>query len=140
MRTKLPLLCLAVLSLAAYAPLPDVKDPTKEDMKKLQGDWALGSLEEGGKKIEPPGGKSPAFVIKGNTLTIKEDGRDEVAEITLDARKKPREINIRPLRGPGGKGPPEKLIPGIYKLEGDTFTICFSHGGSDDRPRKFDTK
>jgi RNA polymerase sigma factor (sigma-70 family) len=108
----------------------------KTDKEKLQGTWVIVSEERGGKKIN-----ADAEEIKGATLTIKGDkatltmgGRTQEATFTIDLGKTPKEID---LTGDDGGGVMTHL--GIYKLEGDVFTLCKSHP-PEARPDQFASK
>jgi uncharacterized protein (TIGR03067 family) len=120
--------------LAVAAPAPTPRDDTAGDQKKVQGTWRVVRLEDDGRPAPMPGGTSPVVTIARDRLVIKERGRQEEVTFTLDARKKPRHINLLPKAGKG------KEILGIYKFERDNFVICFSHGGVGPRPKDFNTR
>jgi uncharacterized protein (TIGR03067 family) len=95
------------------------KDDGKKDALKLQGAWTLESQEVGGKAAD-------ADAIKGMTLVIKDDkwllsfgpGKPtNVAVIFIDPTKDPKLVEIRGPRG-------ALLWSGLYKLDGDSLTIC----------------
>jgi uncharacterized protein (TIGR03067 family) len=73
-------------------------------------------------------------------LVIKEGGREkpEGATYKVDAKKTPAEIDLIPP--PGKKDP---VMQGIFKIEGDTLTICFmgaeAGGAAAPRPTKFES-
>jgi uncharacterized protein (TIGR03067 family) len=118
---------------AAPDTCPEPADATKTDHKKLQGTWTVQKLERGGKPDPNSADKMGIkMVIKDDKLTIKEKDRDEVATFKLDGKKNPKEITIIP------KG--DKEVPGIYKVDKDTLTICFAKAGDGPRPKSFDTK
>jgi uncharacterized protein (TIGR03067 family) len=133
------LLLSAGLLVGAYAPAPDPERTRSgpADLKRMQGNWTVVRMEYGGKAR--PAAETAQFraVIKGNVITAIRDGRPDGGDVTftLDAKKKPRQITLKPrLDGMN------KEIPGIYKLDKDTLTICFSRGGEVARPRTFSTK
>lgn len=121
---------LTALTLASFVAAPVPKDLPKSE--SVEGEWKVTQLLHGGVPHSPEQPKSA--VIKGNTMTVKDGPRDEEAfTITLDPKATPATIDIRPLRdGKPGNGP---VIQGIYLLEKDKLTICFSTGG--DRPKEF---
>jgi uncharacterized protein (TIGR03067 family) len=124
MRT-LSLLLTAALALAAQAapaPLPK-PDSSKEDLKKLQGTWALVS-----RRGEP----TFQIVIAGNLMKFPHP--DDQWAITLDAKKKPKVWDSTGVRA-GLKG---VIFRGIYRLKGDTLTLCNRQGAAErDRPTEF---
>ena len=58
--------------------------------------------------------------------------RDEHGTYKLDAKKKPAEIDITPPKEDG-------THLGIFKIDGDTLTICMSDKGASERPTKFES-
>ena len=77
------------------------------------------------------------------SLTFKDDGtivatkggkpEPENTRYTHDAKKSPAEIDITEGRA-GGK---DMIIKGIYKIDGETLTLCMSPLG--ERPTKFES-
>jgi uncharacterized protein (TIGR03067 family) len=130
MSSCLPLLGAAVLS-AVFAPAPVPRDSTAGDQKKVQGTWRIVRMEEDGRAAPLPPSSSPIVTITRDRFVIKEGGRQEDVLFTLNGRKRPKHITLR------DKG---KEIPGVYKFAGDTFVICFSHGGVGPRPKDFNTR
>jgi uncharacterized protein (TIGR03067 family) len=89
------------------------------------------SFEEGGEK-------APAEAIKEAKVTFAADGKMTVKQganeqeftYELDPAKKPKEFS-----GTNAQG---RTVLGIYKLDGDTLTVCCARGG--DRPTEFASK
>jgi uncharacterized protein (TIGR03067 family) len=124
------LLVLAVLSLGlAPAPLPR-PDKSKEDLKRLQGEWHRVRVTVGGNfYLEKP--HETTIVVAGDRMKYALAGRptNEWA-FTLDATRGPPRFDRK-----GVKGDANGLIfRGIYRLDGDTFILCSREG---DRPVDF---
>jgi uncharacterized protein (TIGR03067 family) len=115
----------AVTALAVGIAAPAPKEPPKAEPASIVGEWLLESYVQGGKVNEKRGGMH--FTFDGKTVAVREEG-DKAIEYTLDPKAKPAHIDLS-----AGK----EAIPGIYKIEGDTLTICFSKGGKADRPTEF---
>jgi len=123
------------LALTVGAPIP--KDKAKPE-PKLEGDWVVESFEpqEGGPKE-----KSVTFTFTADRILIH-DGmgkKPEEAGYTVDLKKKPATIDIKPTRagGPGGAGgpPPDLVVRCILESDGDTLRLCFTKEG--ERPTEF---
>jgi uncharacterized protein (TIGR03067 family) len=125
------LLLLALLSLAfAPAPLPRPakRGPNGEELKKMQGTWALVSEREEGRQLRVGNVRA---VIEDNDLTFFVGGK-KTGEwtFTLNATTKPKALDMQ-MCPPG-----DLLIRAVYALEGDTLTIC--QGGLVPRRRPAD--
>ena len=110
------------------------KDKAPKDEEKILGTWALVSFEEGGEK-------APAEAIKEAKVTFAADGKmtvkqgEKEQEFTyqLDPAKKPKEFSITDDK--------DRTALGIYKLDGDTLTVCFARPvPGADRPTEFASK
>jgi RNA polymerase sigma-70 factor (ECF subfamily) len=125
----------AYRSVAADRPAAPEEDKAKADLEKLQGTWALVSMERGGQKAPEDEVKGLTLVVKGDKLTVTDGkGKTEEAVLELDPTKDPKEIDLKVNED----GAP-KVHKGIYKLEGDTLTLCLSHP-PEERPSTFATK
>jgi uncharacterized protein (TIGR03067 family) len=104
----------------------------KEDMKQLQGNWIVVSIQVNGKDL--PQGKigDPNASIKDDEYRI----HDFRLRLTIDPTKKPKTID---MDGKDGNGKPLSMI-GIYRLEGDTLQICLAKPGTKERPTMMETE
>src|SRR5262245_16012669 len=112
-------LALPTLLLGVPAATPaQVRD---EPAPALNGTWKFKSVMVGGKKEDPPADllDKVRLVFNDKTLTIKggPDG-DEETTIEVDNTKKPAHLTIQQPKGE------KRELKAIYKIEGDTLTIC----------------
>lgn len=125
-----------LIGLAVTLGAPATKDPAKKDPPSIVGEWNGEKAISGGKeKPAPEGGIVFIFAADGK-LSVQEGnrGKPEGATYKIDPKKDPAEIDFIP--------PPDKKEPnvqGIYKIEGDTLTICISGGPDAVRPTKFES-
>jgi uncharacterized protein (TIGR03067 family) len=120
------------LTVTVAAPAPK-EAPKKE--ATIIGEWVGEKMVAGGQeRPAPKDGITFTFSADGK-MTVKEAARGKSEDISykIDAKKDPREIDMMPPeKGNAGTFP---SITGIYKIEGDTLTICFSVAGT--RPTAF---
>jgi uncharacterized protein (TIGR03067 family) len=121
------------LALAVGAP---GREPAAKDPPTIVGAWVGEKAVAGGKeKPVPEGGITFTFTADGQ-LTVNEGNRKkaDTGSYKLDPKKDPAEIDIIP---PAEKKDPTVL--GIYKLDGDTLTLCFGRGKAGSRPTTFES-
>jgi uncharacterized protein (TIGR03067 family) len=119
-----------IAGLAIIVAAPGAKDPPKKEPPSLVGVWIGESGIKGGMP-SPPEDASMEFTKDGK-LTFKEKGKEIPGTYKTDAKKSPNELDIE--LSAGGMN---LSLPGIYKIEGDTLTICFAFMG--ERPSKFES-
>jgi uncharacterized protein (TIGR03067 family) len=117
--------------LALVAAAPGLKDaPAKP--ATLEGEWAVESSVVGGKSdgiLE----KSPIdkIVITADKWQVVRGGRSEyLANLYVDPKKDPPHMDV-------GGGERVEVCKAVYKLEGNTLTICYELGS--ERPKKVES-
>jgi uncharacterized protein (TIGR03067 family) len=109
-------------------------DAIAADLKALVGKWKIEKAEIGGKESLALFKELKFEITEGGKYALELGVKDE-GTFTVDPGKSPKEMDIKGEAGPN-KG---KTIKAIYKIDGDTMTICYELGGGD-RPTKFETK
>jgi uncharacterized protein (TIGR03067 family) len=112
----------ALLSLG-FAPVPLRKPDPAKDLQKLQGEWALTGSSTGG-PVRPQAGSETA-VFTGDRVSFRSRGREGGAwAVVLGASR------TMDLKGPGGVS-----VLGLYRLDGDRLTLCYTNElAARDRP------
>jgi len=117
-----------VILIAAADPAQDAK----KDLERFQGEWTMLTFEAKGKKL--PDVKNVKLTIKGDRWTVQ-FGEQTSPKMTfkIDPSKDPKTIDFTIK-----SGDKDIVSRGIYKLEGDTLTVCRTVG-DEDRPKEFKT-
>ena len=108
-------------------------DQVKDELKRHQGTWVTTSSIFDGQAAAPELVRSIKRIVTDDHVVWERDGkRFAGTTIVLDPKKEPKTIDVIPDGGPN-RG---EHILGIYKLEGDTITICMA-GPAQPRPKDF---
>jgi RNA polymerase sigma factor (sigma-70 family) len=115
----------------ADKPIAVGKDEASKDEQKILGNWAVESCEVGGQQVPEEKTKEAKVTFAPNGKWNRKGEKEEEGTYKLGPAKKPKEITITTdERG---------TELGIYKLDGDTLTICLEARGNE-RPTEFATK
>ena len=123
------------------APLPlcaDDEDGVRKELKALEGKWKAVAMEAGGKPFPKESVPDFTFIVAANGKSTGQSPQGEYqATITVDPKKSPKTIDNLHESG-AQKG---KKQYGIYKLEGDKWTVCMTLPGvaESERPKDFNT-
>jgi uncharacterized protein (TIGR03067 family) len=127
---KAQVLLLVALALIA-AKSPD--DANKNDLDKMQGDWAALSMINDGARASDDEAQCLFRTVKGQNHTLYLFSKPLISgTFKIDATKNPKTIDVKTTKGLG-QG---TTILGIYKLEGDRWSIC-NAGPGKERPKDF---
>jgi uncharacterized protein (TIGR03067 family) len=110
--------------------------PKKQtDVDRLQGTWRVIALELDGTAMPDDGFGDATITVHGTEFTSHGLGESYAGSIRVIAGKSPKAFDLVFTAGP-----PQGLTNrGIYKLDGDTWTICLATRG-DARPKRFATR
>jgi uncharacterized protein (TIGR03067 family) len=114
------------------AAAPGTKDE-KDALKKFEGDWVFSSWDHAGNPLPAEARETAKWTVKGEKYTFEFNDLKEEGTIKLDPGKKPATIDLAITEGED-KGNSQV---GIYKMDGDTITVCLAPPGAKDRPTEF---
>jgi uncharacterized protein (TIGR03067 family) len=123
-----------MLGLAFVASAPAPKDQPKK-IADIVGEWVVETMTLDGKHNSKPSFELVYnFTVDGDWLA-RRDGvqlKTTPRRIEVDSKSKPSTVDvIYSSPRPGAPAPPNMY--GIYKIDGDTLTICFGP----ERPKDF---
>jgi|SRR5579864_19678 len=121
-----------VLMAAALGLFSDAGDAKKE-LESLQGTFAMVMLQVNGEEVAKDQIESAQLVIEGNKYSASLGDMTISATITIDPSKTPKTIDFAYTEG----AQMGQTLKGIYKLEGESFTMCRSLRAEGDRPSEF---
>jgi uncharacterized protein (TIGR03067 family) len=121
-----------ILGLAVIVAAPAPKEGKKADPPSLIGEWTIESMSLGGKPLPKQANDGPTtitFTKEGTAVAVDKPGaKPDNVKFTHDPKASPMQIDLE--EAPGMK------MSGIYKIDGDTLTMCVSIMG--ERPKSFD--
>ena len=134
-----PLVYLLVLLALPSLLAGDADDDVRKELRALQGTWRTVAMEAAGKPFLKD-------QVMDFTIVVGADGKSTGKPpqgpfqftITVNPKKNPKTLENLHESGEQ-KG---KKQYGVYKLEGDKFTVCVTNRGAaeSDRPKDFTTK
>lgn len=127
---------LILFVLIAGCPLDEAETAKSavEELQRHQGTWVVTRAVFDGQETEPEVARSIRRVVEGDHVVWRRDGKSFAGtRIELDARREPATIDVIPDGG-ANRG---RRAPGIYRLDGDTLTICMAPPDGE-RPEAFE--
>jgi uncharacterized protein (TIGR03067 family) len=129
------LAALVALSLG-YADPPKEKElpeAAQKELQKLQGKWKVVKICAKGMEYQPEKG-DPELIgeFKGRTFSFT--GAEKAEVVAIDPTTDAKCLDMKSLE----KARNGVVDEGIFKLDGDTLTICFYQGQGKNRPASFD--
>jgi len=119
----------ALLLLAAW-PMLDTA-AAQDTQASIQGNWQIVALQDGGRTAPAEVLEGAEWVITGDLIVQRAGGQTLELSYTLDPSKIPEWIDLK------AEG---RTMLGIYKLDGDTLTVCFSEARGAERSTAFESK
>jgi uncharacterized protein (TIGR03067 family) len=126
-------LLVAGMAWGISAPAPK-EVPKKETLSPIIGVWNCESLTVSGQAL-PRGTTDWVYEFTAEGKMIIRQGKDAAPKeqaFTVNDKKEPSHIDWVIRKNAG-------TIQGIYKVDGDTLTVCFSDGYEGKRPVKFES-
>jgi uncharacterized protein (TIGR03067 family) len=122
----------ALLMVAADDP----KDAVKKEYDKFEGTWKMESFTVDGKPTPIETFAEFRMTLKGeNFTTVTAEGKTN-GTYKVDPSKSPKTIDITFTGGPLDG----LTMLGVYKLDGDTYTVCLPAGGGKERAKELASK
>lgn len=117
--------------------------PTETELRRarqlLIGPWKILAATDDGQEVGPElfhsrMVKDGRVVINSRTITYvtPETGRKHTVGYMINPARQPREIDLI--------SPDERILPGIYKIEGEHLVVCYDDGADAARPTEFESK
>ncbi|MGH7584186.1 MAG: TIGR03067 domain-containing protein [Gemmatimonadales bacterium] len=116
--TKLLYLSVAVVTVTACAGAKSAS---------VEGDWTIATATLGGAALPLTAFSGPLQMTRGTYVFQNDTGT-----YLIDRQAVPSTIDVHGLRGPNAG----KTIPAIFRMDGDTLTICYDLSGKA-HPRAF---
>src|SRR5262245_37691228 len=133
------IICALVVLATPLLLAADPGDDVHKELNALEGEWKAVAMEAGGKPLPKDAIPAFTFIVGANGKSTGQSPQGEYqATITVDPKKSPKTIDNLHESG-AQKG---KKQYGIYKLDGDKWTVCMTRPGvvEADRPKDFTTK
>ena len=126
------MLVLVVFSAAAHAADDDA---VKAGLKQLEGKWKINSCLKDGEELDAVVKLGIQFIFKSDSLEVKGDDPNFTPQqrwIKIDPSTNPKLLDVAEKAEEFKNG--DKVLEGLYTLDGDTLKWCFAMDG--DQPAK----
>ena len=112
-------------------------EKTDADLKAMVGKWKVEKAELSGKDITEQLKELKLEILAGAKYSVVFGKETDDGALAIDPAKTPKTMDAKGNGGPN-KG---KTVKAIYKLDGDTLTVCYDHNADAAKyPAKFETK
>jgi len=129
---------LLLLGVPGWSSADDAEAARKE-LKALEGKWKTVLMEVDGKALDADGIPAFSMVVGADGKSVGKTAREEFRFVMkIDPKSQPKTIDN--LHETGSQKGQRQY--GIYKLEGDKFTVCMTPpgGAEGDRAKEFTSK
>ena len=127
----------AILAIGLFLGGDKPNDATKKEIEKLQGTWAVQTVEFDGEKLTEKFITEIKLVVAGDKITVNGNfpEKERYGKFTwkIDPTTMPKVIDL------SLSGEEKNVLEGIYQLEKDNWKICLKLNPRN-RPDKFATQ
>jgi uncharacterized protein (TIGR03067 family) len=128
---------LTVLVVGLLLAAEDKTDDAERDLKLLQGQWRVVSVERDGRVDDLKDKKDMTLVIDKDVFSLREGGVVGIkGTCRLDPSRRPKAIDIKVTEGSGTGNE----VAGIYKIDNDGMIWRVAYDDKEARPNEFTTK
>ncbi len=122
----------AVAVVAGFVLIVGARAEDKKEQDAFNGTWQATSVEVDGKPLPKEQVEKITLEVKGEQYTFHAGDQTIKGTHKLDPSKNPKQIDAKRSEGQGAG----ETLKGIYKLDKDTYEVCFAAPGKD-RPTEF---
>jgi uncharacterized protein (TIGR03067 family) len=125
-----------IVSAVLFAPAadpPKLSEAAQKELKKLEGKWKVQKMATAGME-HTLGPNDPELVMELKDGKWIFTGVEKAVVVALDPTADPKCIDLKSVE----KGRNGAVDEAIYKLDGDTLSVCLYQGKGKQRPTSFD--
>jgi uncharacterized protein (TIGR03067 family) len=126
---------LTILTAACLLTAVAAQD-AKTDRDRLQGDWQLTAMTIDGRETPAEKTKDYRLRVRGDEYVVHITDTPRELKFKIDPRQTPKAMDLTYQSGEN-KG---RVNRAIYRLDGDTLTMCRHREADQDRPADFESK
>jgi uncharacterized protein (TIGR03067 family) len=126
---------LTILAAACLLPAAVAQD-AKTDRDQLQGNWEMTAMTIDGREAPAEKTKAYRLRVRDDEYVVHETDSKRELKFKIDPSQTPKAMDLTYQSGEN-KG---RVNRAIYRLDGDTLTMCRHRQADQDRPAEFESK